>query len=138
DLRYRGQSYELTVDLQKNLRALFEAAHQKRFGYRHEGRPLEIVNLRLQTRVPMGGEESPRRQNPRPFEALVRKEQRIFWRGKFQKGSFYVREDLAPGAVFKGPAVISEYSATTFLPPGWVGRVDRNGHLCLHWKGLRP
>ena len=53
DLRYRLQSYELTVDAD-DLGALaerFAAAHEQRYGYRVDGEPIELVNLRLTTTV---------------------------------------------------------------------------------------
>ena len=30
-----------------------------------------------------------------------------------------------------GPAIVSEYSATTFVPPGWKAAEDRHGNLLL-------
>jgi N-methylhydantoinase A/oxoprolinase/acetone carboxylase beta subunit len=40
------------------------------------------------------------------------------------------RADLAEGSEFDGPAVVTEYSGTTVVGPGWRGRVE-NGHLLL-------
>jgi N-methylhydantoinase A len=46
DLRYRGQSFELTVPLGAALAERFHAAHQERYGYADRGRPLELVAVR--------------------------------------------------------------------------------------------
>jgi N-methylhydantoinase A len=39
----------------------------------------------------------------------------------------YQREKLTPGDAFAGPAVVTEYSATTFVPPRY--RVEVDGFL---------
>jgi N-methylhydantoinase A len=43
----------------------------------------------------------------------------------------YERQALKPGMSFIGPALVTEYSATTVLPPAWNARVDRRGNLIL-------
>jgi 5-oxoprolinase (ATP-hydrolysing) len=44
------------------------------------------------------------------------------------------REELRSGDSLSGPAVISEYSATTLVPNGWSGRVDDYGQILLTLK----
>ena len=46
DLRYVGQSFELTVPLEGDLADAFHRAHEERYGYADRGRPLELVALR--------------------------------------------------------------------------------------------
>ncbi|HEY5058283.1 MAG TPA: hydantoinase/oxoprolinase family protein [Gaiellaceae bacterium] len=46
DLRYRGQSFELTVPLQPDLAAAFHRAHADRYGYADETRAIELVAVR--------------------------------------------------------------------------------------------
>jgi N-methylhydantoinase A len=46
DLRYRGQSFELTVPLQPDLAAAFHRAHEARYGYADSGRQVELVAVR--------------------------------------------------------------------------------------------
>jgi N-methylhydantoinase A len=46
DLRYRGQSFELTVPLGHDLAERFHAAHEERYGYADRARPIELVALR--------------------------------------------------------------------------------------------
>ena len=43
----------------------------------------------------------------------------------------YDRAKLRAGNRISGPAIVTEYSATTLIPPDWSGRVDRNGNLIL-------
>ena len=46
DLRYRGQSFELTVPLQDDLARAFHRAHAERYGYADESREVELVAVR--------------------------------------------------------------------------------------------
>jgi N-methylhydantoinase A len=46
DLRYAGQSFELTVPLGGDVAAAFQSAHEERYGYADPGRPLELVAVR--------------------------------------------------------------------------------------------
>jgi N-methylhydantoinase A len=46
DLRYEGQSFELTVPLQEELGAAFHRAHETRYGYAEPERAIELVAVR--------------------------------------------------------------------------------------------
>jgi N-methylhydantoinase A len=46
DLRYRGQSFELTIPLGEGLADRFHRAHEERYGYADRGRSLELVAVR--------------------------------------------------------------------------------------------
>ena len=46
DLRYRGQSFELSVPLGGDLAAAFHDAHEERYGYAERARELELVAIR--------------------------------------------------------------------------------------------
>jgi N-methylhydantoinase A len=46
DLRYRGQSFELTVPLGKELAERFHRAHEERYGYADRSREIELVAIR--------------------------------------------------------------------------------------------
>jgi N-methylhydantoinase A len=52
DLRYRGQSFELTVPLQDDLAAAFHRAHEERYGYADLAREIELVAVRTAEVVP--------------------------------------------------------------------------------------
>jgi hypothetical protein len=46
DLRYAGQSFELTVPVEEDLAAAFHRAHEDRYGYADAERPIELVAVR--------------------------------------------------------------------------------------------
>jgi N-methylhydantoinase A len=52
DLRYRGQSFELTVPLGSDLAERFHSAHEERYGYAERGRVVELVAVRTADVVP--------------------------------------------------------------------------------------
>jgi N-methylhydantoinase A len=55
----------------------------------------------------------------------------VYFHGRRLPATVYSREKLRPGNRVRGPAVVSEYSATTVVPPGWSGQVDAFENLQL-------
>ena len=135
DCRYAGQGYELTIPAGpsgEDVVAAFHRAHQQRYGHSDPARPVEVVNVRVRMAglTPKPGLPRERGAGPSAARARAGKE-RIFVRGRSISASFYDRSLLRPGNLLQGPAVITEYGATTFLPPGWRCRVDAFGNLLL-------
>jgi N-methylhydantoinase A/oxoprolinase/acetone carboxylase beta subunit len=101
DVRYRGQSFELTVrDVDADpdaVRAAFEAIHEERYGYKDPEGEIEVVTIRE------------RRSEPGPDVELEGEE----------------GEDLT------GPTVVRLPEATLVVPEGWTGRTDRTGTIVL-------
>jgi N-methylhydantoinase A len=52
DLRYAGQSFELTVPIQAGLDEAFHRAHEERYGYADRGREVELVAVRTAETTP--------------------------------------------------------------------------------------
>ena len=48
----------------------------------------------------------------------------IFFDGAFLPSSIYRRDQLAAGDILYGPAMITEYTSATILPPGSRATVD--------------
>jgi N-methylhydantoinase A len=49
----------------------------------------------------------------------------------FVDTAIYRRDDLGPGDLVEGPAVVEEYGATVPLHPGFRAEVDRFGNLVV-------
>jgi len=128
DVRYAGQSYELTVPFAPAWRRAFHARHRQLFGHAAPELPLEVVTLRLRAR----GERLhlPRETSPRPTVRQLARRPVVF-DGRPRPTAVHRRDDLRIGVPVRGPAVICEYSATTIAPPGWHLIVDRLGGLVL-------
>jgi N-methylhydantoinase A len=135
DLRYAGQAYELGVPASGDFVAAFHRAHEARYGYHDTKRTVEIVNLRVRA---TGTTEKP---GLRKIASGTRGDQGAAGRargsidcvldGRRCRATSIAREDLRSGDSLSGPAVISEYSATTLVPHGWSGRVDAYGQILL-------
>ena len=128
DLRFQGQSYELEVPFTKNFIDAFLKMHKQIYGYTHDQGTIEIVNIRLtafgskpRMRESSTIEKSKLQASPRPFDR----------RGTLR---YFNREDLYSGSHLKGPAVICEDSATTFVPQNTSLSVDQQGNLILKLK----
>ena len=132
DLRYKGQGYDLNVPYTPTMAAEFHALHQRRYGFSNESRPIEVVNVRVRMVAPA----PPFAQTPESLgngdgaQALVTTRPAWF-NGAFTNTRIYSRDRLAPGDVITGPAIISEYSSATGLPPGDQLRVDALSNLVI-------
>jgi 5-oxoprolinase (ATP-hydrolysing) len=51
--------------------------------------------------------------------------------GQWHDAALVVREDLQPGDIIPGPAIIAEKNATTVVEPGWEARLTAFDHLML-------
>lgn len=129
DVRYRGQSFELTAPLTGGLRgalAAFHAAHETRYGYARPGAAVEIVNVRLTARgirpKPAFAPE-PAAVSPDPSGAVVGWGP-IHVRGARANAPIYDRRLLRSGHVLPGPALVVQEDATTLLLSGWSATVD--------------
>jgi N-methylhydantoinase A len=135
DMRYIGQAYELTVPALGDFARAFHRAHEQRYGYSDAARPVEVVNVRLRMAglAPKPGlpRSRPRGANPR---AALMDPRRAWFRGRAFEAPLYRRESLRAGNRFRGPAVVTEYSATTLVPPAWGARVDAYENLILESK----
>jgi N-methylhydantoinase A len=151
DVRYRGQGYELSIPLSKNLLKEFEREHQRRYGYLHPNREVELVTLRLRAVVKSprleitaahAGRIDSRKTSHAVTDTLSRpgratlasfsaSEVRVLFGGKKLKTKIHSRDNLHPGKKYSGPAIITEYSATTVIPPGKRFHLDRAGSLII-------
>jgi len=143
DLRYHGQGYELNVpatDKDKNkdnVTARFHAEHQRRYGYHHAGREIELVTLRLRARLrtlqPQSQSKVGQRQSARKPALRVAPVERapVFFHDQAVTTLVFERGDIVPGRSMRGPAVITEYSATTVIPPGKKFWVDGAKNLII-------
>jgi N-methylhydantoinase A len=135
DVRYRGQGYELNVPLTSRLLAAFHSEHARRYGYCHPEREVELVTLRLRARMqsPQG-----RLAATKPSAASKQKVSAeragVVFGGKRITANILAREVLQTGKKYSGPAVVTEYSATTVVPPGKRFWLDRAGNLVVVGK----
>jgi N-methylhydantoinase A len=135
DLRYVGQSYELTVpvDAPVDEEAVgaaverFHADHERLYGYAMCEEPVEAVTLRITGRVPTppvrdeyGSDTGDRRRDSRTvyFEDRGHVESGVFW-----------RPALTLGETVPGPAILEGTGSTALVPPDWTGTIAGDGSV---------
>lgn len=129
DIRYVGQSYELTVPWHAaDPAAPFHQEHQRVYGYSNPDRPIEIVTVRVRARldVPKPALVS-RRTRSRGSKPSLR---RVHSAGAWHEMPVYPRSKLTASSL-RGPALVLDYGSTTLIPPGWTFSVDRMHSLKL-------
>ena len=137
DLRYRGQGYELNLPAAADITARFHAEHRKRYGYHHAGREIELVTVRLRVRLrtrapqvfPRATRQAAALKGPRHVTPVERAP--VFFHNKTVATPVFERANLASEKTMTGPAVITEYSATTVIPPGKKFWVDAAENLVI-------
>ena len=154
DMRYEGQSYELNIpcppdkggyggltehtsstEIVETLVAKFHAMHELRFGYARTDAPVEVVNLRL---TATGETDKPPVQSvslaDTDASGAFTVQNPVIFEGEALPTDFYRREALRPGNRIAGPAVVTEFSATTVIPPNFFAVVDAYQNLILREK----
>jgi N-methylhydantoinase A len=140
DLRYAGQEYTLTVpllgagepaedDFAATLSGRFDDAHHTRFGHANPGAPIEVVVVRSTALGDKGRAEPVALDGAGAGYASATR--RVTFDREAHDAVIVRRDDLARDAVVAGPAVISEDTATTVVPPGARAVVDRYGTLVV-------
>ncbi len=130
DIRYTGQSYELTVPWNAaDPAAPFHREHQRVYGYSNPERAIEIVTIRVRARldVPKPKLLSRRARSRKAGQPAFR---RIHSAGAWRDTPVYERSNL-PSATLPGPALVLDYGSTTLIPPGWAFSLDQVGSLKL-------
>jgi N-methylhydantoinase A len=145
DIRYRGQGYELNLPFTKKLLADFHQEHHRRYGYAHPNRGVEFVTLRLRAVVKSSRSEPEithvgaahvgtgafARPGRAKLGSLSTPKAPVLFDGKRLATSIYSRDALKPGRSYSGPAIITEYSATTVVPPKKRFHVDNAANLLI-------
>ena len=133
DLRYQGQGYELNVPFGANFLSAFHDLHRLRYGFAKEEHEVEVVNVARahgcrQPAVRSGQKTGdPRRRTPGahwPSTGALPRRDPITRRCT-------IAQALVPGDSFSGPAIITEYSSATILPPGDGLHVDALDNLII-------
>jgi N-methylhydantoinase A len=135
DLRYRGQSFELTIPVGGNdpaeAASRFHTAHAARYGYARPEAAVELVNIRVTARgmrpKPAMPQVAPA-ASPDPCAAQVG-EAHLRADGAWHTAPIYERALLLAGHILAGPALVVQEDATTVLSPGWRARVDAWSNL---------
>jgi N-methylhydantoinase A len=145
DIRYVGQEHTLTIDAplegenlvagaELELRDRFADAYSRTFGHTMDEQ-VEIVAFRVSATTPLpraarGAVPS----RPEAASGAAAREERQAWSfaaGERRAFAVVDRASLAPGDELRGPAIVHEPTATTYLDDGFVASVHEHGHLIV-------
>jgi len=132
-VRYEGSDAALVVpfgDL-ATIQSGFEAAYRQRFAFLMQGKRLIVEAVSVEAVLPGDAPAEPRLPEHEPREVPCRNTVRMYADGHWLDAALVVREDLRPGDVISGPAIIAEKNATTVVEPGWEARLTGLDHLVL-------
>ncbi len=142
DMRYVGQSHELTVQVPNGkltaasldqLADSFRLEHERVYGYATNA-PLQLVTFRSVAKASITSppEYLPSKEKSKTEEAIIEVRPVYFGStGGFVDCPVYDRTKLAPGSVLNGPAIVEQMDTTTVLPPEQKLSCDQNGNLVI-------
>ncbi len=141
DMRYRGQNYELAVEVPSEdiqideLVERFHRRHEETYGYRSARGVVQIVHARLT--IALEVDHPPLRQRQPTKRSLSAKDQRHVYTGR-QHGvvscPVYERDQIPGNFSFHGPAIIEQMDTTTLVLPDQRAQVDRWGNIVLEFE----
>ena len=141
DLRYLGQSHEITLPLASGpgatnviaeLADAFGKEHTRLYGYAADA-PIELVTMRLTARVSVSRPPLDlAASDARDMAAAMRGARLVHFPGVgFVRCPIYDRASIPEGVPTAGPAVIEQMDTTTIVFPGQKFERDRTGNLIL-------
>ena len=135
DLRYQGQGYELNIPWRDSLTQIvdnFHHSHQQHYGFSDTNRKIEIVTVRLRAITPAAPwHPTPQDTISRDAAHAIIATRPVRFSSSWLNTPVYERSLLRAGDCFFGPAIVTEYSSTTVVPPGDRLSVDGLGNLII-------
>jgi N-methylhydantoinase A len=138
DVRYKGQSYELTLPFPdvwpgeaavNSMAEIFHDLHHRQYGYRRDGAALEVVTLRLAATGKFP-EFSPAAGTGAGFGSGAGGRW-VYFSGSYAYVPVFERQRISEGWEVEGPAVVSQDDSTTLVWPGDRVWCDCRGNLII-------
>jgi N-methylhydantoinase A len=139
DMRYKGQSFDMTVPLPGRLgaqatmddvRAPFHDAYERIYGFADHDAPVEVINLRVTVvGVTPKPQLAPSAAPATASAARAHAERTVYEDRAELRASVFARSELAPGSTFAGPAIVEAADTTVYIPAGFAVQVDEWSNL---------
>ena len=138
-VRYEGSDAALIVPFTtlEQIELDFEAAYRLRFAFLMQGKGLVVEAVSVESVIAGDAPDEPRHALHEPREVPCRETVRMYSSGQWHDAALVVREDLQPGDIIPGPAIIAEKNATTVIEPGWEANLTALDHLVLDRRAQR-
>ncbi len=142
DLRYQGQSYEITLShsTPEEMRRGFDAKHKEFYGYASLEDEVEAVNAKIRAvvTIPKAKRKSMEEVKVLSTDTLPGDQAREAWiSGKYSTVPGFVREKLSIGHSGEGPAIIEGYDSTVVINSNWSWKVNEFEDLDLGWQNIQ-
>jgi 5-oxoprolinase (ATP-hydrolysing) len=132
-----GDAAAAPAEVLAAITAGFEAAYRQRFAFLMQGKGLVVEAVSVEAVVAGDAPAEPRHAVHPPREVPRRSTVPVYSGGRWFDAALVVREDLRPGDVIPGPAIIAEQNATTVVEPGWEAALTALDHLVLERREAR-
>lgn len=135
DLRYRGIEAVITVPRPEDgdFARDYTDRHRQLYGYVREGRPLEIVALRVEV-TGKSAQPSDPAQPLTPRKPTPSQTTSTWFAGQTHKTGVFLRQELQPGDEITGPAILVESSSTVVVDPSFTARILSRGEIVMEPK----
>ncbi len=137
DMRYSGQSHELSITLIPDTNDItsasivaFEHLHKESFGYELEGRKVEWVTARVVSQS-SSKEYEAYKHSITTDSIPVGERMVLLSNGETASANVYRRESLGVGQQIVGPSIIEQIDTTTYIAPEWNAEQRADGTLWL-------
>ena len=140
-LRYMGSDSAIIVGFGplETMKAQFEDAYRKRYSFLMDGKGLVVEAVSVEAIGASDPATTALEILPQRTSALDPADNvRMFSCGAWHQTRLYRREDMRPGDVVHGPAIVAEKNATNIVEPGWSAEVTSLDHLVMTRTQARP
>ncbi|MEM7554796.1 MAG: hydantoinase/oxoprolinase family protein [Cyanobacteria bacterium P01_A01_bin.84] len=136
NLRYEGSNSSLGVDFAGDVGVMgqgFEREHRSRYGFIQSGKRLIVESVSVEVIRKMDTPDEPVISRTRPVNVKpeVVEVVKMFTADKWHDTPVYRREDLQPGDIIKGSAIIVEKISTIIVEPKWQAKLTECDRLIL-------
>jgi N-methylhydantoinase A len=142
DVRYVGQSYELSVELAAGtitqstldgVTADYHVAHERAYGHNAPEEPVEFVNMRVAARGEIARPNLKEVARGTGSDGATKETRDAYFAesGGLVPTPVFDRYQLGEGDSIAGPAIVEEVDSTTVIHPGTAATVDAVGNLLI-------
>ncbi len=142
DVRYVGQSYELSVELAPGtitqvtldgVTADYHVAHERAYGHNAPEEPVEFVNMQVTARGEIARPNLKEVTRGTGSDGAIKETRDVYFAesGGLVPTPVFDRYRLGEGDQIAGPAIVEEVDSTTVIHPGTSATIDVVGNLLI-------
>lgn len=140
-LRYEGTDFALVVPFGSagKMTLDFEAMYKQRYSFLMSDKDLIIEAISVEA-ISLANPEIEIADDlpPRVGPLVAAEFVKLFSDGAWHDTAVYRRDDMRPGDLVSGPAIIAERNATNIVEPGWAAEVTDANHIVMNRVSVRP